>query len=86
MTESYGNKNFLITQLKIGQSCTLFPIALVCQSRLKILNVAYPLVPLSRQVWWSQSPPVWAVGSFGACTTRVLERHKRLTEGRLTKT
>jgi len=39
MTESYGNKN-LISQHKIGQSCTLFSKALVCHCLLKILNVA----------------------------------------------
>jgi len=66
MTELYGHKNLNITQYKTGQSCTLFSKAQVCQSLLKIPNAAYPLIPLSHQLW-SQSPLVRAVRGSGAC-------------------
>jgi len=44
MSELYGHKNFLMTQHKIGQSCTLFSKAWICQSLLKTPNAVYPLV------------------------------------------
>jgi len=50
----------------------LFSKAEVCKNLIKILNAAYPLVPLSCQIW-SQSPMVQTVGSSGACTLRILE-------------
>jgi len=40
MTEHYGHKNYLLRQYKTGQSCSLFSEARVCQSLLKIPDVA----------------------------------------------
>ena len=64
------NPALLITQHNTGWSWTLFSKARDYQSLSKVPNVAYPLVPISRQVW-SQSPLVRAIGGFGACTPRV---------------
>jgi len=69
MTEFYGHKNLLITEHKVGQSCTLFSKARVWQNFFKIPNAAFLHVPLSLKVW-SQSPLVRAVGSE-ACTPSV---------------
>jgi len=49
--KSFGHKNLLITQDKIGQSCTLFSKPQVCQSLLKMPNPTHPrIVPLPGQV------------------------------------
>jgi len=64
MTELVGHKKLVTTQDKIGQSCTLFSKARVCQSLLKMPNAVYPLVFLSHQVWF-QSPLIRAVGTWG---------------------
>jgi len=45
ITEYLRQKNLMITQHIIGQSCSLFSKVLVYQSFLKIPNPPYPLVP-----------------------------------------
>jgi len=50
MTVFYVNKNLLVTQHKIDQSCALFSKAQVCQRLLMIPNAAFPFSPLSTGV------------------------------------
>jgi len=61
---NFGHNNLLITQDKIGQSCTLFSKPQVCQSLLKMRNPAHSLATLPGKVWL-QSPLMWAAGAGG---------------------
>jgi len=42
---NFGHKNLLVTQDKIGQSCTLFSKARVSQSLLMMVNAMHHLFP-----------------------------------------